>query len=293
MNLILSLIVHKREFLNSRSSQTGKFAATKRHTIYHRHVCQNIFDKKIKNRLTAQARKTSIDLIAHNECQECQENTMPQEHEIAKILLEKQAVTLNVETPYTYVSGIRSPSYCDNRRLIFFPQERRRICQAFCRQVEPLMPDMIAGIATSAIPWAAWVAEQLEKPLVYIRKESKGYGKQQLIEGGDIQGKTVVVIEDLVSTGGSSLNAVNACREASAKVLALVAIFTYEFANVVQKFQDVPCEVRFLTNFTTLTQVAAEYRFIDQSQLALIQEWNKDPQDWGPRLGFPNAEPKN
>jgi orotate phosphoribosyltransferase len=213
---------------------------------------------------------------------------MEQEHEIAQILLEKQAVTLNVETPYTYVSGIRSPIYCDNRRLIFFPQERKRICQAFCRQIEPLILDVIAGIATSAIPWAAWVAEKLEKPMVYIRKQSKGYGKEQLIEGGDIQGKIAVVIEDLVSTGGSSLHAVNACRAAGAKVLALVAIFTYQFVNVVPKFQEMNCDVRFLTNFTTLTQVAAEHRFIAKDQLALIQEWNKDPQRWGPKHGFPN-----
>lgn len=217
---------------------------------------------------------------------------MAQEHDIAKILLEKEAVTLNVEEPYTFVSGIRSPIYCDNRRLIFFPGERKIICQAFRQHIEPFMPDVIAGTATSAIPWAAWVAEKLEKPMVYIRKASKGYGRGQLIEGGNIQGKTVVVLEDLVSTGGSSLNAANACREARANVLAMVAIFTYEFANVVQKFQEARCEIKFLTNFTTLTRVAAEYQFIDKDQLALIQEWNKDPQGWGLKNGFTNAKPK-
>ena len=218
---------------------------------------------------------------------------MLQEREIAKILLETKAVTLNVEEPYTYVSGIRSPIYCDNRRLIFFSGERKIICQAFRKHIEPFMPDVIAGTATSAIPWAAWVAEKLEKPMVYIRKTSKGYGKEQLIEGGDIRGETVVVIEDLVSTGGSSLNAVNACRETGANVLAMVAIFTYEFAHVIQKFQEANCDVKFLTNFSTLTEVAAEHQFIDKEQLALIQEWNKDPQGWGPKHGFPNAKPKN
>lgn len=212
---------------------------------------------------------------------------------IARILLEKQAVTLNVTEPYTYASGIRSPIYCDNRRLIFFPPERKMIWQAFCQQVAPFQPDVIAGTATGAIAWASWVAEELGKPLVYIRKASKGYGRDKLVEGGEIAGKTVVVIEDLVSTGGSSLSAVHACRDEGAKVLALAAIFTYEFPEVAPKFEALSCALRFLTNFTTLTQVAAEHRFIETDQLAKIQEWNRDPHGWGPKYGFPNAEPKN
>lgn len=215
---------------------------------------------------------------------------MTLEHEIAKILLEKKAVTLNVEEPYTYVSGIRSPVYCDNRLLTFFPRERKRICQAFYTLIKDLQPGVIAGTASSAIPWAAWVAEKLERPMVYIRKQSKGHGKKQLIEGGDIHGKSVVVIEDLVSTGGSSLNAVEACREAGADVLAMAAIFTYQFDKARQKFEEANCKVKFLTNFTILTQVAAEYDFIDEKNLTLIQEWNKDPQGWGPKHGFPNAK---
>jgi orotate phosphoribosyltransferase len=214
--------------------------------------------------------------------------SMPQEQEIAKILLEKQAVTLNIEEPYTFASGIGSPIYCDNRRLIFFPHEWKVISQAFCQQVEPFKPDVIAGTASGAIAWAAWVAEALEVPMVYIRKASKGYGQQQLIEGGNVQGKTVVVVEDLVSTGGSSLNAVNACREAGANILALVAIFTYEFEDVAQKFHEAGSETRFLSNFTTLAQVAAEHRLIKQDQLAIIREWNQDPHGWGPKHGFPH-----
>jgi len=215
------------------------------------------------------------------------------EQDIAKILLKKQAVTLNIQEPYTYVSGIRSPIYCDNRRLTFFPEERKIICQAFYERIQPLNPDVIAGTASSAISWAAWVAAKLEKPMVYIRKAAKGYGKQQLIEGGEIQGKTVVVIEDLVSTGGSSLNAVNACREAGAKVLGMVAIFSYEFANVAQKFREANCEVMFLTNFSTLIQVAAEQGYIEPDALTLVQEWNQNPQNWGLKHGFPNVDSKN
>lgn len=209
---------------------------------------------------------------------------------IARILLEKQAVTLNLTEPYTYASGIRSPIYCDNRRMIFFPLERKMIWQAFCQQVAPFQPDVIAGTATGAIAWASWVSEELGKPMVYIRKASKGYGQDKLVEGGQIAGKTVVVIEDLVSTGGSSLNAVNACRDAGADVLALAAIFTYEFPEVAPKFAAIQCELRFLTNFMILTQVAAEQHFIAQEQLAKIQEWNSDPRGWGPKYGFPNAQ---
>jgi orotate phosphoribosyltransferase len=202
-------------------------------------------------------------------------------------------VTLNAEEPYTYVSGIRSPIYCDNRRLTFFPQARKTICQAFYQQISPLNPDVIAGTASAAISWTAWVAAKLEKPMVYIRKATKGYGKQQLIEGGDIQGKTIVVIEDLVSTGGSSLNAVNACQKAGARVLGMTAIFTYEFANTVKKFHEMNCNVTFLTNFTTLLQVAVEQSYIAPDKLTLIQDWIQDPQHWGSRKGFANAKPKN
>jgi len=213
---------------------------------------------------------------------------MEQTKKIAAILLEKQAVTLNIDAPYTYASGIRSPIYCDNRRLIFFPDARRTINAAFCEQVTPFAPDVIAGTATSAVPWAAWVADALDKPMVYIRKAAKGYGKQQLIEGGSIEGKTVVVLEDLVSTGGSSLNAVQACQEAGATVLAMIAIFTYQFTDVAQKFDAIGCKIGFLSHFSALIEVAEERRLFAPEKLAIAREWNHDPQNWGPAHGFPN-----
>jgi orotate phosphoribosyltransferase len=213
--------------------------------------------------------------------------------EIARILLEKKAVTLNVKEPYTYVSGIRSPIYCDNRLLTSYPSERTVICRVFNRIVEELNPEVIAGTASSAIAWASWIAEKLGKPMVYIRKKSKEYGKEKLIEGGDIKGKKVVVIEDLVSTGGSSMNAVEACREAGADVLAMVAIFTYEFEKAKKKFEQGSCKVFFLTDFSTLVKVAADNNFIDKENLELVSEWNKAPAEWGPKHGFPLGEKKN
>ena len=213
--------------------------------------------------------------------------------EIAKILLEKKAVTLNPKEPYTYVSGTRSPIYCDNRILTSCPAERAVISNAFVDIVKELEPEIIAGTASSAIAWAAWIAEKLGKPMVYIRKKSKDYGKEKLIEGGDITGKRVVVIEDLVSTGGSSINAVEACRQAGAEVTAMVAIFTYEFEEAKKKFEESNCKALFLTDFTTLVDVAAENNFIDKDNLALVREWNKAPAEWGPKHGFPLGKKKN
>jgi orotate phosphoribosyltransferase len=215
------------------------------------------------------------------------------EKEVAKILLDIKAVTLNPKEPYTYVSGIRSPIYCDNRVLTAHPSERAVVCKAFNAIVEGMNPDVIAGTASSAISWAAWIAEKLGKPMVYIRKKGKDYGKENLIEGGDISGKNVVVIEDLVSTGGSSMNAVEACREAGANVIGMVAIFTYGFEKAQKKFEEGNCKVSFLTNFATLVDVAAENNFIEAESLALVKEWNQSPAEWGPKHGFPLGEKKN
>ncbi|MAG08048.1 orotate phosphoribosyltransferase [Candidatus Woesearchaeota archaeon] len=218
---------------------------------------------------------------------------MAKEKEIAKILLEKKAVTLNTKEPYTYVSGIRSPIYCDNRVMTFFPEQRKMISNAFNEIVEGLEPDVIAGTASSAISWAAWVSQRLSKPMVYIRKKTKDYGKEKLIEGGDVNGKRVVVIEDLVSTGGSSLNAVNACKGAGAEVIAMVAIFTYEFEKARKSFEEAGCKAVFLTNFSTLANVAKEMNHLNEDELKVALEWNKAPSEWGPKHGFANAEGKS
>lgn len=212
---------------------------------------------------------------------------------IAKMLLDKEVVTLNPEKPYTFVSGIRSPIYCDNRLLTSHPKERKLICKAFNEIVKELEPEVIAGTASSAIAWASWIAHKLEKPMVYIRKKEKDYGQENLIEGGDIKGKKVVVIEDLVSTGGSSMNAVESCRDSGADVIAMVAIFTYEFEKAKKLFEESKCKTIFLAEFSTLTEVAAKNNFLDEDKLNMVQEWNKDPSGWGPKHGFPLGEKMN
>jgi orotate phosphoribosyltransferase len=212
---------------------------------------------------------------------------------VAAILLEKKAVTLNVQKPYTYVSGIRSPIYTDNRLLIGYPKERSEIVQAFCQAITTLRCDVIAGTATAGIPWAAWISDRLNKPLAYIRADAKAHGKGNTIEGALVNGTRVVVIEDLVSTGGSSLAAVETARSAGAEVVALVAIFTYEFADAKRQFEEKHCTALFLSDFSTLTRVAAQQEYISSEELTIALEWNKDPAGWGPKHGFPLGEKKN
>ncbi|MFW5991166.1 MAG: orotate phosphoribosyltransferase [Candidatus Nanoarchaeia archaeon] len=208
--------------------------------------------------------------------------------EVAKILLKKNAVTLNTENPYTYSSGIRSPIYCDNRLLAAFPQERKKIVEGFIDILKELEFDILGGTSTAGIQWAAWIAEKLEKPMCYIRGSAKKHGKGKQIEGAPVDGKKVVVIEDLISTGGSSFEAVEAVEANGGKVSDIVAIFTYELRPAKEKFQDY--NVSTLTDFSTLAEVAKEEGYIDQNQLESAKEWNKNPKEWGPNHGFPNAK---
>jgi orotate phosphoribosyltransferase len=212
---------------------------------------------------------------------------------IAKILLDKGAITLDVKKPYTFVSGARSPIYTDNRLLAAHPRERKMVVDAFISALDGMEYEILAGTATAGIQWAAWIADRLEKPMAYIRGGAKSHGLGNQVEGAPVKGKKVVVIEDLISTGGSSMNAVEACREAGADVVAMVCIFTYEFEKARKKFEDNDSKAVFLTDFTTLTKVAAENGFIEKKDLKLVQEWNKDPQGWGPKHGFPLGEKKN
>lgn len=209
---------------------------------------------------------------------------------IAKILLENKAVTLNAKEPYTYASGIRSPIYCDNRLLLENVEGRKTIVKDFIKELKKLDYDVIAGTSTAGIPWAAWLAQKLKKPMCYIRGGKKEHGKGKQIEGAQIDGKKVVVIEDLISTGGSSFSAVEAARETGAKVVAVVAIFTYEFGKAREKFEEGNCDIVVLTDFSTLIRVAKSMEYISQMELKMVKEWNKNPAEWGPKYGFPNKE---
>ncbi|MCP3682710.1 MAG: orotate phosphoribosyltransferase [bacterium] len=202
---------------------------------------------------------------------------------VAELLLKTHAVTLRTDPPYTWTSGILSPIYTDNRILMSYPLERRKIIDAFANAIKEneLEFDTIAGVSTSGIPWAAWLAEGLNKPMVYVRKAAKGHGKENAIEGKVEKGEKVLVIEDLISTGGSSVAVVEALRTAECKVVACVAIFNYELKKGIDKFKKADCNLISLTNFSTLIELAAEQGYIKEDEKQKVLEWSKDPETWG------------
>ncbi len=202
---------------------------------------------------------------------------------VAKILLNLKAVTLSPEKPYKFASGILSPIYCDNRVLMSYTKERKKIVNFFIKTIKEnnLNFDVIGGIATSGICWAAWIAEKLKKPMIYIRAKAKEHGKENLIEGKLEKGQKVLIIEDLVSTGGSSLSAVNAVREQGGIVEDCVAIFTYEMEKQKKSFAENKCNLFALSNFTALIDVATKEKYIKEEDREKVLEWNKNPDKWG------------
>ncbi len=200
--------------------------------------------------------------------------------EIAKHLLEIQAVTIkDTSNLFTWASGIKSPIYCDNRLTMSYPRVRNTIAEAFKEVIEREFPEagIIAGTATAGIPHAAWVSEKMDLPMVYVRSSAKGHGKQNQIEGRLFEGKKVVLIEDLLSTGGSSMKAVKALREAGAQVIGVVAIFSYNFQSVDDLFKEEDTQYRTLTSYDILLPIAVEMGYVKKENLELLKQWSKDP----------------
>lgn len=208
--------------------------------------------------------------------------------EVAKILLKIKAVTINTEEPYRYASGILSPIYCDNRLLMSYPEMRIQIVDAFLGLIKEkeLDFDIVAGTATAGIPHAAWIADRLQKPMIYIRGGSKDHGKQNKIEGKLEKGQKVLVIEDLISTGGSSVAAVEAVKEAGGEVIACAAIFTYQMQKAKDKFEAAACPLYTLSNFSTLVDVTVQTGYLTDEKATMVKEWNKAPAEWGDKMGF-------
>ncbi|MGF2143983.1 orotate phosphoribosyltransferase [Vagococcus fluvialis] len=202
--------------------------------------------------------------------------------EIAEKLLEIKAVALSPNEPFTWASGMKSPIYCDNRLTMSFPEVRRAIAKGLAEKIKTDFPDVevIAGTATAGIPHAAWVAEVLDLPMVYIRGKAKDHGKKNQIEGQISEGQKMVVIEDLISTGGSVLEACVAAENEGANVLGVAAIFTYELPKGIENFKEANMTFMTLTNYTELIDVATEKQYIAESDVALLQEWKKDPKNW-------------
>ncbi len=203
---------------------------------------------------------------------------------IAKILLTTQAVTVRIKPPYTWTSGIQSPIYCDNRLVLSYPSERTIIVNAFANLVKThkLYPQVIAGTATAGIPWGALLAAKLKLPFAYVRKSSKGHGKTNQIEGIVRKGQKVLLIEDLISTGGSSLDCVVALKKAGAKILGIAAIFTYKLPITASNFKKSGTLLWTLTDFPTLIQVAVKQKYLAQKSEKTVLAWAKNPEHWHP-----------
>lgn len=201
---------------------------------------------------------------------------------IAEKLLSIHAVALKPNEPFTWTSGIRSPIYCDNRLTLSYPEVRREIAQGLQSIILEKYPDaeVIAGTATAGIPHAAWVSELLNLPMCYVRSKAKGHGKGNQIEGKVEQGQKVVVVEDLISTGGSVITAVHALREAGCEVLGVVSIFTYGLEKGKDAFAQEEIKSESLTDFANLVEVAIEKGYISQNDQESLLSWSKAPAEW-------------
>ncbi|MGQ9620446.1 MAG: orotate phosphoribosyltransferase [Bacteroidales bacterium] len=201
---------------------------------------------------------------------------------VAEYLLQIKAIKLQPSNPFTWASGWKSPIYCDNRKTLSFPEVRSFICDAFVKLVKTLYPDteIIAGVATGAIAHGALVAHKMKLPFIYVRSEAKSHGLGNQIEGYFEKGQKVVVIEDLVSTGGTSLSAVRALREAGCEVLGMMAIFTYGFQKAADGFISERCELHTLSDYNTLIDCALETGYIGQADVETLKDWRMEPSKW-------------
>lgn len=203
--------------------------------------------------------------------------------EIASDLLKIGAIKLSPQQPFTWASGWKSPIYCDNRLSLSFPEVRSKIKTALSLAISNSFNgvDVIAGVATAGIPQGALVAEELGLPFIYVRSKSKGHGLQNMIEGKIEKGQKVLLIEDLVSTGGSSLAAAEALREAGAEVAGMIAIFTYGFSVAEKNFEEKKVDLIVMSDYHHLLEHAQDERLFDNEVLKTLKNWREDPSNWG------------
>lgn len=201
---------------------------------------------------------------------------------IAKDLLKIKAVKLSPDKPFTWASGIKSPIYCDNRLTISYPEIRKQIAQGLAAQIKAEFPDVevIGGVATAGIPHAAWVADELGLPLIYVRSKPKDHGRGKQIEGVlPVHAKTVL-IDDLLSTGGSVLKTVKAAQNEGANVIGVGAIFSYQLPAVSENFEQAGLSFTTLTNYSELLEAATEENYIAEDQLETLKKWRQAPEKW-------------
>lgn len=200
---------------------------------------------------------------------------------VAQKLLEIEAIKLSPQNPFTWASGLKSPIYCDNRMILSFPEIRNHIITAFVKLSKKFGTfDYVAGVATAGIPHAALIADRLAVPMIYVRSKAKAHGRQNLIEGFLQPNSKILVIEDLISTGKSSINAVNALKKEGAEVVGVMAIFNYGFEATKKAFNDIGCPYETLSNYTALIQTAKHNGSLSQEQMDNLSNWSEDPQRW-------------
>jgi len=207
--------------------------------------------------------------------------------ETAKLLLQIKAIKLKPQDPFTWSSGMKSPIYCDNRIVLSYPSVRNHFKAAMAKQIEDIFgkPDVIAGVATGAIGLGALVADELGLPFIYVRPTPKSHGRKNQIEGFIEPHKNVVVVEDLISTGGSSLNAVKALKkESHAKVKGLISIFSYGFNKAEENFKKENLDYYCLSNYEYLITKAFDSLYLNKKELELLKNWHHNPENWSPKL---------
>lgn len=205
--------------------------------------------------------------------------------EIAKKLLQIKAIKLSPQSPFTWASGLKSPIYCDNRIVLSHPDIRNFIIEQFIQSAISFQPfDTIAGVATAGIPHGALIADRMGLPFVYIRSKAKSHGRQNLIEGELKGGENVLVVEDLISTGGSCLQAVEALRNAQCEVKGVLAIFTYGFEQAKEAFSNANCSFKTLSNYSALLKEALKINYITSDEYELLKSWSKAPKKWSDQV---------
>lgn len=210
-------------------------------------------------------------------------NNSEAEQQVAEFLLQIKAIKLQPNNPFTWASGWKSPIYCDNRVTLSHPTERTYIRQQLTKLIQEKFGAVgcIAGVATAGIPQGVLVAQELGLPFIYVRSKPKEHGTGSMIEGDVVTGKRVVVIEDLISTGKSSLQAVAALRDAGYEVAGLAAIFSYQFDIATENFNEAKCPFVTLSNYSALIKYAEQNQYITADDAEMLKEWRKNPAEWG------------
>ncbi len=205
-------------------------------------------------------------------------------HKVAELLLQIKAIKLQSANPFIWASGWKSPIYCDNRKALSYPPVRTYIRQQFVDAIKEHYPtaEVVVGVATGGIAHGALVAEALGLPFAYVRSSAKGHGLENLIEGDLKPGQQIVVIEDLVSTGGSSLKAVEELRKSGCNVLGMLAIFSYGFDTAIQNFKTSKCKIITLSDYNTLIDAALNTKFISEKEVDSLNKWRENPSEWKP-----------